>query len=263
MKTVGGNRFMKLWPLGQHDTEITFYEPENRRSDAAVVIFPGGGYHHRAEHEGKGYAEFLSGNGIPAFVVDYRIDPDRFPLPLLDARRGVRFVRANAERFGIDPEKTAVMGSSAGGHLAAMLSTYYQEIPGESEDETDSFSYLPDAQILCYPVILNPESEYSHGNSYIHLLGEENAAMAPLLDPVLNASKATPQAFIWHTSSDAGVNVINSYEYAKALRNNDVPVEMHIFPTGKHGLGLAEREPHTAQWSSLMINWFRHLGWLD
>lgn len=253
---------MDLWQNGEHNTQIHFYEAENKKTDAAVVIFPGGGYHHRAEHEGKGYAEFLQSIGMNSFVVDYRINPDLFPLPLLDARRAVRFVRANAEKFGIDPEKIAVMGSSAGGHLAAMEATYKEKIDGEGVDEIDDIDFIPDAQILCYPVILAYGNEFAHVGSYTKLLGEENLSFAPQIDPTANVCKNTPQAFIWHTAEDNNVNVINSYEYAKALRINDVPVEMHIFPHGKHGLGILRAPDHVKQWTVLLHNWFKEISWI-
>lgn len=253
---------MNLWPNGEHSTEIHFYEAENKKTDAAVIIFPGGGYSHRAEHEGKGYAEFLQSEGISSFVVDYRLTPDFFPLPLLDARRAVRFVRSNAEKFGIDPKKIAVMGSSAGGHLAAMEATYKEAIDGEGVDEIDKIDFIPDAQILCYPVILPYGNEFAHEGSYKKLLGEDNLSFAPKIDPVANVCEATPQAFIWHTAEDASVNVINSYEYARALRLNNVPVEMHIFPYGKHGLGILRAPDHVKQWTGLLINWFKETGWL-
>lgn len=253
---------MDLWQNGEHPTQIHFYEAENRKTDAAVVIFPGGGYHHRAEHEGRGYAEFLQTIGMCSFVVDYRINPDLFPLPLLDARRAVRFVRANAEKFGIDPHKIAVMGSSAGGHLAAMEATYKEKIDGEDVDEIDNADFIPDAQILCYPVILAYDNEFAHKGSYTKLLGEENLSFAEKIDPTVNVCETTPQTFIWHTAEDSNVNVINSYEYAKALRLNNVPVEMHIFPYGKHGLGIIRAPEHVRQWTVLLENWFKEIEWL-
>ena len=103
---------MNLWDntpgLCEEVPTITYYKPDVKKSDAAVVIFPGGGYNHRAPHEGEGYAKFLAENGISAFVVAYRVAPHHFPLPLLDARRGVRFVRYYAEKYGIDKNKVAV-----------------------------------------------------------------------------------------------------------------------------------------------------------
>ena len=209
---------MKLWDktpgLCLTEPEIVPYVPARKRSDAAIVIFPGGAYRGLADHEGRGYAEFLAEHGITAFVVNYRVAPHKFPLELLDARRAVRWVRAHGSEYGVCKDRVAVMGSSAGGHLTALVSTY-----------------------------------------------REQADQAKV-DPSLIADEKTPAAFIWHTAGDAGVNVINSYRYAEKLRNLNVPVEMHIFPYGHHGLGLAPQEPHVAQWSGLLLNWLRLMGWL-
>ena len=101
------------------------------------------------------------------------------------------------------------------------------------------------------------------GNTIFSGTVAENLSMAKKLDPALTVSKDTPQAFIWHTSNDGGVNVINSYRYAEALRRNNINAEMHIFPDGPHGLGLAQKFPHVAQWSTLLKNWFIYLGWLN
>lgn len=258
---------MKLWDnapgLLTEEPGITFYPAENKKTDACTVIFPGGGYCCRAPHEGAGYAEFLNKYGMNAFVVDYRVSPARFPVELLDARRAVRFVRYNAEKFGIDKNKVAVMGSSAGGHLAALLSTYTDPIDYENLDETDSQPYLPDATILCYPVISDPSyGTETHVGSYESLLGAENLDKAKLYAPALLVNESTPPAFLWHTFADEGVNVKNSFNYASALRDFGIPCELHVFPEGRHGLGTAECIPHTAQWTGLLIEWFRDKGWL-
>ena len=238
---------------------IEYYKAEDKKTDAAIVIFPGGGYVGRAEHEGKGYAEFFNSLGMDAFVVQYRVAPYRFPLPLLDARRGVRWVRANGEKFGINPEKVGVMGSSAGGHLAAMLCTYRDGIEFENIDETDKENYLPDFQILCYPVICISDLTTTHIGSCINLLGTEanDLQMAKNVDPSLVADEKTPKAFLWHTSDDAAVNVCNSLRYGEKLRSLNIPFEMHIFPNGPHGLGLAPGAPHVAQWTGLLKNWLK------
>ena len=102
---------------------LEYFPAENKKSDATVVILPGGAYEVRAVHEGAGYAEYFNSIGMDAFVCEYRVKPHKFPLPLLDARRAIRYVRAHAAEFGIDPAKVAVMGSSAGGHLAGLAST--------------------------------------------------------------------------------------------------------------------------------------------
>lgn len=229
--------------------------PEKQTSSTAVVILPGGGYSHRAVHEGKGYAEFLNSHGIPAFVCQYRVSPHRFPLPLLDARRAVRYVRYHAESFGIDPEKIYIMGSSAGGHLAALTSTYFDPIELENTDEIDEVSCIPNGQILCYPVIKLLGKGIAHLGSGKNLLGELQAEMGEELSPDLIANERTPKAFIWHTFEDPGVNVINSLDYTKKLRTLRIPTELHVYPYGSHGLGLAEGRDRVEEWSGNLIRW--------
>ena len=253
---------------------ITYYKPENKKSDGAVVIFPGGGYSHRAEHEGGAYAEFLAEMGLSAFVVSYRVSPHRFPLPLLDARRAIRFVRFHSKEFGLDKNKIAVMGSSAGGHLAALVSTYYKDIEFEGADEIDKEDFVPNKQILCYPVIRLLGKEFSHLGSGRNLLGEQQAFLGEDLSPDLIASEYTPDAFIWHTFNDGVVNVTNSLEYAKKLKKAGASAEVHIFPEGNHGLGLCKnhvhcegKDPkmlnHVAQWMPLFANWLKYIGYIE
>ena len=267
-------RSHRLWHEKEDSTLIRFFPAINKKSDAAIVIFAGGAYTHRALHESDGYAEFFAKNGINAFVVDYRVSPDHFPAQLSDARRGVRFVRYYSGKYGIDKEKIAVIGSSAGGHLAALVSTYRGELEGEGADEIDKESYLPDAQILCYPVINTTDSEIMSLITVNALLGEDNLSFAPEVSPDLIADENTPQAFIWHTSTDGAANVINSYVYASALRRKSVPVEMHIFPEGPHGAGLAKNGEgadahvqkmlsHMSRWSDLLIDWLSYIGFLS
>ena len=261
----------QIFELWENSTTMTYYNPDNKTSRAAVVIFPGGGYWGRAEHEGKSYAEFLNTHGISAFVVDYRVHPNRFPLPLLDARRAVRFVRYNAEKFGIDKDKIAVMGSSAGGHLVSMLCTYLEKIDGENVDAIDIESFLPNKQILCYPVINLYDEKVTHIGSGDALIGDSlqnggDIAMRKMLSANLIATKDTPEAFMWHTFSDELVDVQNTLQYATKLRQTGVCAEVHIYPQGRHGLGLANEqnriEPHVADWGEALIKWIKdYLEW--
>ena len=244
-----------LWEnLEQNPVEIEYYPPIQKSSDAAVIIFPGGGYCMRAEHEGKDYAEMISEWGMAAFVVQYRVFPERFPKPLKDARRAIQFVRSNAMRFGIDKEKIAVMGSSAGGHLAALVSTYTEKLDLPC-DEIGKEDYLPNAQILCYPVISSNES-ISHKGSFENLLGEEYYNRANY-SPELLVVQTTPKAFIWHTADDDCVSVLNSYRYAEALKNNGISCEMHVFPNGPHGLGRAVNNLQVSKWTDLLKTWIK------
>lgn len=256
----------KLWDtvpgLCEEEPILEFYPSITRGSDATVIICPGGAYKIRAPHEGQGYAEYFNTIGMNAFVCQYRVAPHRFPLPLLDIRRAVRYVRAHAEQFGIDPDKIAVMGSSAGGHLAALVSTYTAPIEHEGVDEIDAISPLPNATILCYPVIHRPdETGVGHKGSFSNLLGPDMEAHYADYSCDELVSDTTPPAFLWYTANDP-VNVINAYLYATALHRHGIPHEMHTFHEGPHGLGLAPKHPHVAQWAPLMRNWLSYMGWI-
>lgn len=261
------SRIKQLWNktpgMCEEVPTITEYLPKNKKSDMAIIIFPGGGYGMRASHEGKDYAEFLSENGYTAFVVDYRVASHKFPLPLLDARRAVRTVRYCAEKYGIDKNKIAVMGSSAGGHLAALCSTYYEPIDFENVDEIDKENFIPNYQILCYPVISLFGKGITHFGSGKNLLGEMLPEKAEDLSPHLIVSEKTPPAFVWHTFADGGVNVKNSLMYARSLKDNNIPVEMHIFPDGEHGLGLSSGDEkvnsYVSKWKELLLSWLEYI----
>ena len=235
---------------------IHYYPAKNKNGDGCVVIFAGGGYRARAAHEGEGYAHFFEERGIDSFVVDYRFKPSYFPLPLLDARRGVRYVRANAEKYGIDPNKIAVMGSSAGGHLAALVSTYKGKIEGEGVDSLDDVDPMPNMQILCYPVLdIN-----GHPGSFINLL-DDRCPSHRSVTPYYLADKSTPPMFLWHTATDKSVDINNSFRYASRLHELDINMEMHIYPCGGHGLGLGYHPeknidlPYIQSWSEHLIKW--------
>lgn len=237
--------------------EVTEY-PSN--SKGAVIVFPGGGYGMRAEHEGDAIAKWLNSVGVTAFVVDYRVAPYKHPAEISDAMRAVRWVRHNAYKYCIDKNKIAVMGFSAGAHLAGSVSVHYDKKMYEPTDEIDAESCRPDASILCYPVI--DMFEYRHDGSRQNLIGERALhADKELMSLHRNVTSKTPQAFLWHTAADQAVPVENSIMYADALAKVQVPFELHIYPYGSHGLGLAPNEPHVAQWKSALENWLGLIGW--
>lgn len=186
-----------------------------------------------------------------------------FPIELLDARRAICYIRANSQKYGIDKKKIAVIGSSAGGHLAALVSTYTKDIELDKKDEIDKEKYLPNATILCYPVIVGPQKGFSHSGSYDRLIGNANPQLEKEIDPLENITKNTPPTFIWHTFSDPVVSVKNSLAYADKLKDFEIPTELHIFPKGNHGVGLAKGCNHLSLWTDLLIDWLKELGWLE
>lgn len=229
--------------------KIHIYRPEVQRGDGAVIIFTGGAYARRAPHEAEPYALKINRMGLWAFVVDYAVAPEVFPAGFNDGLAALRYARQMPE---IDPNKIAVMGSSAGGHLAASLATMC--------DPADR----PNAQILCYPVT----DIESHSGSYENLLGGETEKSEEH-NPIKNADDITPPAFIWHTSSDPSVDVKGTYRYATRLSELGIPVEMHIYPVGGHGLGLANGlydraiEPYVQRWIEDLERWLRLIGFIN
>ncbi len=247
------------------DTAIPAYEvylpAEGKRSGAAVVIFPGGGYSILAiGHEGRDYARWLCERGIAGIVVKYRVSGNdaagfHFPAPLLDARRAIRTTRFHAQEWGLDSNKIGVMGSSAGGHLASMASTLFDEtFSQEIGDAIDHLSCRPDFQILVYPVI-GMDQTWGHGGSKRRLLGENPAQ--DLIAKVASYHRITPKTpicFLVHSADDNGVPARNSLEYAARCAENKVPVVCHLFNNGGHGYGL-NGGGYSSHWPELLEKW--------
>ena len=261
----------KLWNtvpgmiVGGEEPVLEYYPAENNQGNGAVIICPGGGYSHSARHEGEGYALFLNSIGLDAFVLEYRVHPYTYPYPLLDARRAVRYVRFNAENFGIDKEKIAIMGSSAGGHLAIMTSLYREELSSEGIDEIDSESYIPNAGIFCYPV-----TDFdSHNGSYKYLYGLDRctedgfASFCDKLDPLKLEAENIPVSFIWHTEPDTVVKVGSTLRFVEKLHLDNVRTELHVYPEGHHGLGLAENLPAVKRWANDLEFWLEYIGFIN
>jgi acetyl esterase/lipase len=238
------------------------YLPEaSKRTGAAVVILPGGGYTILAmNHEGRDYAKWLAERGIVAVLVKYRVSGDdragyQFPVPLMDARRAIRLTRSKAAEWGVDPAKVGVMGSSAGGHLASMCATLWDEkIPAETADAIDVLDCRPDFAVLVYPVISMTE-KWGHGGSGRRLLGENpDAELAARVSTDRRVDAETPPCFIVHAADDCGVPLRNSMEFAARCAENRVPVVCHVFAEGGHGFGLKGRGD-SAGWPLLLEKW--------
>jgi acetyl esterase/lipase len=259
-----------LWPggapgaLGSNDWDIptlTAYLPEpEKATGAAMVICPGGGYGGLADHEGRGYAEWLAENGVAGIVLKYRLGPRgyRHPAMLNDAARAVRFTRAKAGEWKIDVKRVGIMGSSAGGHLASTLLTHFDAGTPDAQDPVERLSSRPDLGVLCYPVITM--GEFTHAGSKKNLLGEDpDPALVELLSNEKQVTKDTPPTFLWHTWEDKGVKIENSTQFAAALRTQGVPFELHIFEKGGHGMGLGGGRNGGPQhpWAGVCLYWLR------
>ncbi|MDR2295534.1 MAG: alpha/beta hydrolase, partial [Clostridiales Family XIII bacterium] len=210
----------------------------------ALIVCPGGGYAIHAEREAAPVALWIRRCGINAFVLKYRLLPYGLPAALLDARRALRLVRHRAAEWGIDPGRIGILGFSAGGHLAALAATRFDEGDAGAADATERVSARPDLLASCYGV----NSLARGSKDFIRKLSGKSGPAADALrdmDPVANVSARTPPTFLWHTAFDDLVPVQSSIDFATALTEHGVPYGLHIFPHGGHALGLAEGIPLT------------------
>jgi acetyl esterase/lipase len=242
---------------------LTVYLPRNTPAGmTAVIIFPGGGYRNLAmNHEGRQVANYLNAAGVAAFVLKYRLGPRyHHPIEMGDAQRAIRIVRSHAADWRIDPARIGIMGFSAGGHLAATVSTHFDSGKSSATDAVDRAGSRPDFAILAYPVISLTEP-WTHQGSKTNLIGENAPAeLARSLSADVAVTPQTPPTFLFQTNADTTVPAENAVSYYLALRKAGVPAEMHIFENGPHGLGLALDDPALGQWPSLLLNWLRTRG---
>ena len=225
---------------------LTVYPPaENRSSGAAVLVFPGGGYRILAwDLEGTEICEWLNSIGVTGVLVKYRVPmregQPRYVPPLQDAQRAIGMVRAHAKEWKIDPKRVGVLGFSAGAHLAAALSTNYDERRYPRVDESDSQSCRPDFAVLIYPGGVVPRD-------------------SDKLSSELRVTSGTPPTFLVQAEDDP-VRVENSLAYYAALKAAKVPAEMHLYPSGGHGYGLRPSEHAVTTWPARAADWMRSLG---
>ncbi len=244
--------------------KLTIYLPDNPIG-TGVVVAPGGGYGALAmDHEGVQIAKWLNGYGVAAFVLQYRLGPIyHHPTELMDAQRAIRMVRAQAAQFKIAPNRIGMWGFSAGGHLTATAGTHFDNGAANSTDPIEKASSRPDFLVLAYPVI-SFTTQYTHKGSLRNLLGDNpDPKLVHDLSAELQVTKDTPPTFLFSTSGDTGVPPENSVLLYEALHKAGVPVEMHIFQNGPHGVGLATFDPALSVWSQLLANWLRVNGFLN
>lgn len=235
------------------EPSITEYKVNDNKT--AVIVCPGGGYGCKADHEKGPIAEMLNNGGINAYTLDYNVNKCHKFAPLSDAQRAIRVLRS------MGYEKIGILGFSAGGHLTCTAGTMYDFKAYEPTDDIDKLSARPDAFVPCYPVVSFYEP-YSHFGSRQNLFGEDNdnEELAFRFSCEKNVTPDTPPCFIWHTANDAVVPVKNSLELAAALSKNGIYFEMHIYPNGCHGLGLAGDRNDISRWSDNCIIFLKNLG---
>jgi acetyl esterase/lipase len=225
---------------------LTVFAPKGKNTGAAVVVFPGGGYNILAmDLEGTEVCDWLTVRGITCVILKYRV-PGTGPYPksaaaLQDAQRAVGMVREHAAEWEIDPKRVGVLGFSAGAHLAAAVSTHYEQRLYPRVDAADDLSSRPDFAVVVYP-------------GYLAL---EDKGFAFSTD--IPVTKETPPTFLVQAEDDT-VHVENSMQYFMALKNAGVPVEMHLFAKGGHGYGLRKTELPVTGWPELVDVWLKTIG---
>lgn len=255
-----------LWdgkaPTGDGKTEdkdayITVHSP-GKPNGTAIVICPGGGYGGLVTGaEGHGIAAWLNKHNITSVVLEYRLPAGRTYVPLLDAQRAIRTVRANAKDWGIDPARIGIMGFSAGGHLASTADTHFDNGDPKATNAIDKASCRPDFAILVYPVITM--SEKTHGGSRQNLLGPNpSAELVDLFSNEKQVTDKTPPTFLAHAVDDKPVPPENSRMFYAALQEHKVPSQYLELPSGGHGLN-GYKGPMWDAWQEKSLAWLAEL----
>jgi acetyl esterase/lipase len=263
-----------LWPRGapgalgsapEDIPTIQIYLPAaGKGNGAAMVICPGGGYGGLADYEGHPIAQWFSSLGGTAAVLKYRLGSNhyRHPAMLNDASRAIRILRSRAGELKLDKDHIAILGFSAGGHLASTAATHFDDGDPNAADPIDRVSSRPDAAILCYPVI-SMESPYTHMGSRMNLLGDQpSPELIKLLSNEQQVTPKTPPTFLWHTADDEAVPMENSLLFAMACHKNHVPVELHVYSHGRHGMGMGVGDPVVGAWPAACAAWMKAIGFI-
>lgn len=266
------NMTIPLWPegapgaLGKDAKDIptltVYLAAPEMATGAAMVICPGGGYAHLADHEGSQYARWLNTQGIAGFVLKYRLGSSgyRHPAMLQDAARAIRIVRSRSAEWQLDVKRVGIIGSSAGGHLASTMITHWDRGNATATDVIERQSSRPDLAILCYPVI-SLNDPFAHKGSRANLVGTNPPpALLKELSADLQVNKETPPTFIWSTGEDKTVPVENSLMLAAAMRRAGASFDLHIYERGPHGIGLGNKTFDTANfhpWTHDCEFWLR------
>lgn len=242
---------------------FAFLPAKEERKKMAIIVIPGGGYRHLTyDLGGYSYAKWLNTLGISAFVLNYRLptSPDlkqREIGPLQDIQAAIKLIRKNAAQYGISPDQIGVLGTSAGGHLAAMVSNLNDVT--ELKSDWTSISTIPNFAILVSPVI--DLGEFAHKGSRVNLLGE-NASDEKIKEYSMQnrVTEKTPPTILFHAQNDPAVPVINSILYYEAMIKNKVKGAMFIFPEGEHNIGISNKTELTDNWKKICADWLGNMN---
>lgn len=236
-----------------------FEMPVRRETFPAVVVTPGGGYEMVSQREAEPIALPFFARGYNVFILEYSVGENAGDFrPLIELSETMRMIRQTPE-WRVDPEKIAVCGFSAGGHLSASLGTLWDDPALKKVYDNQNGLNRPNAMILGYPVIL--ADEFAHEGSIRNVSGAEPGTPAyEYFSLERHVSEKTCPAFLWHTAADDLVPVENTLKFCLALQAKKIPYEVHIFPDGWHGLSACTHEtgfahPHNARWVELAIDW--------
>ncbi len=254
---------LKLWEngtpyydpsFGQEEPFLEFFPCEAPGKHSCFIVCPGGGYEFLAEPEGNPIAHQLNIMGFSALVLNYRIAPYHSPAMIADVTRAVRYARYHADKLNISPEHIGIIGFSAGGHAAITALEHFDE-GAVCGDEIDSMSARPDIGVLCYPVVSLGET--THKGTCINFAGDRinDPDFIKKYSGECSVRADMPPVFVWHDIDDPTVPVRNSVDLAKALTEASIPYELHIFPSGKHGISLARHISGAGQWIRLLGVW--------
>ena len=246
------------------EATLTMVGPAVDRSNGtAVIICPGGGYVRMSTaREGDQYANWLSTLGVTSFVLKYRMQEYGHPAPLQDVLRAVRMLRSRAAELNINPARIGVMGSSAGGHLAASAGTLFDNPAGRTGAAMDAVSARPDFLMLMYPVISMQEPAVHAGSRKALLGAAPSAETLRLMSLEKQVTAATPPTLLIHTQEDQAVPVENSILFYQALTKAKVPAEMYLFEHGGHGMGMRDGLGTSSLWPRRAEEWLRDRGLL-
>jgi acetyl esterase/lipase len=274
---AGAARAVVLWPagapeaLGKEDGDVPklyVYPATGAGMHPAVIVLPGGGYMHLVtEKEGAVEARWLNAHDVTAFVLEYRLGPRyRFPAPMLDGARAVRYVRSHAKELDVAKDKIGLWGFSAGGHLAGYLAAVHDSGEAKAADPIDRVSDRPDFVIVSYGRFSMDDSIPRKGNMDGLLGKNPTREMLDAISVVRLVNKDTSPSFIYSTTADQTVNSLNATAFYDALKRAGVPVELHIFERGQHGTGMAQGLkglPELAIYPTLLQNWMEMHGWMS